>query len=1384
MPDPPEWREPKHRLPDGSVTRLLLIHSAEHKTFHDKKEKISLVCPDQLERAGAQEISPIKLRWLHVQNYDPKIEILEKLVADCPFITNGLKTAALRLIDREADDAKEQPDRDGRAEANEDASGPEDEQAIFVSADYLAQLGSGASLENKSPGRVANSLLSYLYGDDVATQKDTSLALRKLALSSRPEPLCVPRLLCLFLGSGLIITSSELDFEEIKGNLIEVNNTAPGEFRTIQVKRDLGEKQARPIVIELDCKYVDFHRHAVAIAAAGKPDPSRYDILWAPGGDHLGQEILTPAKWIQLLSSGTIEKDVFFLSRKYPSYNVPYERETGYDARDDYYDTVRRNESPRRAPLHRSYTGYRERETDYYSRPTRDRSVSGSVSSGTIESKSDQESASGQNDQGHAPDHFPENTRSETRSAPSESGGERSRSDSPHASRSEGPGGQQIPREVSAEILDIAMSPGSLVPVERDGRWVLIVQHDPQRLLTWPGDQVGMWNSSSVEVGGRWFYIGDSDTNLHEGARQARFQLQPDPTHTDEDGIRIIPLTTHIDEDNERRDFPPPPPPPSSRYYRETEGENDYFYGHPRRRTGWLDPRNTRSRNRSNGHQEVPPTSSGLSTFPFFTWRVKHGTEGRQPQLLSIQERDETVVRILGKIHESITSDKSSYTRLYTKTYRCAADDLFLRHPDVVVKTKADDSLEGHDGAKPANEPPTSPSRWHNRNNRQHASGSQTKAGRKHSGSGGPPGGLHIDQGGPQARIRRKGEQVEGAANAKDDQTGPSGSDNMATPIGTGESPSKSRTKPHDRNKSRSPRPVEKPVRGLVLKTQLLEVSQAIFRAFLPSQGASSYQDYYHPLCERIWGSLDEMFRQITWSTTPSRDNLQCVVRDFDRVMSVPADQPNDVSNTKKKRFADCEACRKNHVYNSPRDAVKHIHDVHFDCTAAEYQDRLHDDPCSVWIKEATVALYQNAAIIQEAQDLIEFLSSVSGMLNEIQWLVASTAKGVQDQTSRPQLPSSLVHAFDALLSYYIFTARHFSLINRSLGPTDKSRARTGELRVRLQRIKRRCREVSLDVTDLLANAKKDILLEGTQDQGEDALGIQAVGAEFLMAALVTTVQNRSINLPDKRGLQTTAQKSADIIEMYKKYNSQIHFEANRRPQRRVFIAIHELEEELRALARVLESQRRLLAWYTGKIEPRHSDLSYEMYREPYRFERKYIEKQLRRLSLRQREVARLQEKAAALKRHVGQMIAVLEEDHGKAIRVFTIVTLFFLPLSFVTSFMGMNTNDIRNMESNQPLFWAVAVPVTALVLAAAFLYGYKSDEVEDVLRPWLQPRVRQNETALTPLPRRQATWVSVESKDFIHERDEGKRKTGRLGKYLLRSRTRKETWSRKEGDV
>lgn len=388
------------------------------------------------------------------------------------------------------------------------------------------------------------------------------------------------------------------------------------------------------------------------------------------------------------------------------------------------------------------------------------------------------------------------------------------------------------------------------------------------------------------------------------------------------------------------------------------------------------------------------------------------------------------------------------------------------------------------------------------------------------------------------------------------------------------------------------------------------------------------------------------------------------MIRDLDRGFPVTANLPSDGSR-KKTSFADCQVCQRGWVWDSPSDAMKHIHARHCDCTIVEYKDRLHDDPCSVWIKETAHRGNQESRIILQTQVMIDLLSKVSGLLNEIQWLVASTARGVRYQTSRPQLPSSLVHAFEALLSYYIFTARQLSLTNQSVGqgPTKRSREKTNSLRVQLRRANERCRKVGLNIVELLANAKKSILLRGTQDPEDDSLGLHVVGTHFIMAALVTVVQNRKPNLPVQGAVQTTTRRDTDVVDMYKKYSSQLRLEANRRPQKRVVVAIHELEEELRALSEVMDSQESMLSWYMDNTGSRGVVSSYETRHESHTFENDYIRKQCERLQRRQREIERLQENAAALKLHVGWMIDILEEDHGKAIRVFTVVTLFFLPL-------------------------------------------------------------------------------------------------------------------------
>jgi len=89
------------------------------------------------------------------------------------------------------------------------------------------------------------------------------------------------------------------------------------------------------------------------------------------------------------------------------------------------------------------------------------------------------------------------------------------------------------------------------------------------------------------------------------------------------------------------------------------------------------------------------------------------------------------------------------------------------------------------------------------------------------------------------------------------------------------------------------------------------------------------------------------------------------------------------------------------------------------------------------------------------------------------------------------------------------------------------------------------------------------------------------------------------------------------------------------------------------------------------------------------------------------------------------QLVNIRLEDHGKAILVFTIVTIIFLPLSFVSSFFGMNTYDIRNMTSNQSLFWIVSCSLTAATVGFAMFLAFYGSTILEAFFTWKADRIR-----------------------------------------------------------
>lgn len=87
------------------------------------------------------------------------------------------------------------------------------------------------------------------------------------------------------------------------------------------------------------------------------------------------------------------------------------------------------------------------------------------------------------------------------------------------------------------------------------------------------------------------------------------------------------------------------------------------------------------------------------------------------------------------------------------------------------------------------------------------------------------------------------------------------------------------------------------------------------------------------------------------------------------------------------------------------------------------------------------------------------------------------------------------------------------------------------------------------------------------------------------------------------------------------------------------------------------------------------------------------------------------------------QLVNIRLEDHGKAILVFTLVTIIFLPLNFVSSFFGMNFRDIREMKQTQWLFWAVALCVTAGVVGGSVFVAFTGGKIVENFLTWRDRR-------------------------------------------------------------
>ncbi|KAK8877585.1 hypothetical protein PGQ11_002531 [Apiospora arundinis] len=86
-------------------------------------------------------------------------------------------------------------------------------------------------------------------------------------------------------------------------------------------------------------------------------------------------------------------------------------------------------------------------------------------------------------------------------------------------------------------------------------------------------------------------------------------------------------------------------------------------------------------------------------------------------------------------------------------------------------------------------------------------------------------------------------------------------------------------------------------------------------------------------------------------------------------------------------------------------------------------------------------------------------------------------------------------------------------------------------------------------------------------------------------------------------------------------------------------------------------------------------------------------------LERRDGELSKLNYASSNLLRMNANQIDSTKDRQEAAVYAFTMVTIVFLPLGTISSIFGMNVSDIANLELSQWVFWATALPVTALVI-------------------------------------------------------------------------------------
>ncbi|KAF2457630.1 hypothetical protein BDY21DRAFT_30142 [Lineolata rhizophorae] len=485
---------------------------------------------------------------------------------------------------------------------------------------------------------------------------------------------------------------------------------------------------------------------------------------------------------------------------------------------------------------------------------------------------------------------------------------------------------------------------------------------------------------------------------------------------------------------------------------------------------------------------------------------------------------------------------------------------------------------------------------------------------------------------------------------------------------------------------------------------------------------------YSHPLIHKFWNPVHDM--AITLSkvdySSPSTDQpwMCCLKDDLTNAQSSNGKAWEPIPSNHK-----CRRCARLHAYKTPEQAINHLrkrHSAGKTNTGMEDKRRASDDEVARWISTA-----QRMALELKSSSFLRLLRfcvvSADKMLSEVMHIQYGVTTSEGEKSAKYTLPESALDGFRGLILFTVAAQKAADMIaaRYSAGEPEYLHSDEREVETVFEVLGKFVR----NATYALQTIRKDLYKMASPGEGDiGLLESISVGPRFLLGWMIRRLAVK----PTRDDLSAS--------DIYRSFYTTLRFQVNHRPRKRLLRDINLLQEEYNALDQVVEWQRAAARDYVTVLD----DASYRNASKGKRkllfpFEQNLGNSTCKYLKIDHEEYEEMTSRLPPMSDKTKQSTEINEEDHGKAILVFTVVTIIFLPLSFLTSYFGMNTSDIRDMDSRQSLFWAVAIPLTVGVMAIILLLAYNGDDLRDLMSKAIH-HMRPNDTTLdgpTPIAER-----------------------------------------------